>query len=105
MDLAEINRYLATGSEPYVCISRQYFTDDLNKLREIYIGKDNLVKLEFNTWGYDEGGLIIEFNYADEHSMIASLENFLQIPIENWENFNKIGNYPSEKNYKKMEIF
>ncbi len=58
------------------------------------IRKDCILTLEFNTFGYDEGGLIINIHYKDYDKLISSIERYLDINIENWTNINKSGWYP-----------
>jgi hypothetical protein len=64
-------------------------------VRSVSIAAGSRVLVEFDTRGYDEGGLLVEFIYGSLSEAIYSIGLYLGVGIEHWENFNRSGNYPS----------
>ncbi len=96
MTIDEIMRYIEVGSTNSICVDRRILDDYQHIVRDVIIRKDCILTLEFNTFGYDEGGLIINIHYKDYDKLISSLEMYLNIDIENWTNINKCGWYPEQ---------
>ncbi len=96
MTIDEIMRYIEVGSTNSICVDRRILDDYQHIVRDVIIRKDCILTIEFNTFGYDEGGLIINIHYKDYKKLISSLESYLDINIENWTNINKSGWYPEQ---------
>ncbi len=99
MNIEEILQYLSTSLNGEVVISKEILTDYKTPIvREIYIQKEFVVRIEFNDYGYDEGGFTIYFQYENMEVLVSSLECYLDKSIIKWENYNKTGSYPSLDN-------
>ncbi len=93
-----IMQYVEVGSTNSVCVDRRLLLKYKNIVRDVVIRQDFLVQLEFNTHGYDEGGLVVDVYYENYDLLIASLEDYLCMNILCWENVNKSGWYPELDN-------
>jgi hypothetical protein len=95
MEISDIINYIALGSSKRICIRRDLLKEYPGYVRDISILEPKTVLIEFSVYNYDDGGLNLKFFYEDWNLLINSLENYLNQPIQEWENFNKSGNYPS----------
>ncbi len=98
MTKEEIIQYIDVGSTNSVCVDRRLLSKYKNIVRDVIIKKDFLVQIEFNTHGYDEGGLVVDVYYENYDLLIASLEEYLCRRIPCWENVNKSAWYPMIEN-------
>ena len=94
MNIEEIKKYLSLGNTKSVCVNRQLSLYYEGFVIDITIQKDNVLKQEFNTHGFDEGGLVIFFKYENLDNMITSVESYLGKKLADWENISKTGYYP-----------
>jgi len=94
MNVNEVISYIKTGSTKSVCVDRRLLDRYPGIVRDIVIKGNNRLHLEFNTYGYDEGGLIIELLYEDFDALISALEKYLHSNIIEWDNITKSGFYP-----------
>lgn len=95
MDQAEIIRYLQAGSNRSVCVDRRLLSNYPGFVRDVIIKAPSDVFVEINSFGHDEGGVIIKFRYANLSEIISAIERFLGKSISNWENVTKTDSYPS----------
>jgi len=95
MNISEIEAYISVGSTNSVCVSKHLLDEYPGLVRSVSIAAGNRVLVEFDTYGYDEGGLLVEFIYGSLSEAIYSIGLYLGAGIEHWENFNRSGNYPS----------
>lgn len=63
-------------------------------VRTITIKNDNTIRVEFEVYGYDEGGITFFIQYKNFELLIYSLEKYLEKEIEEWDNINQSGHYP-----------
>jgi hypothetical protein len=78
VDINEIQKCLAGRSSKSVCIDRCVLTEYVDTVREIYILKENRVRLEFNCNGDEDGGLSYYLKYNNLDDLVASLEDYLE---------------------------
>ena len=90
----EIDSYIKVGSKKSICVDRQLIKKYLGYVRDLIIMNDFILKVEFNTYGYDEGGLIIKVYFNDFDSLIKSAEEYIGSTINDWDNISKTGWYP-----------
>ncbi len=105
MDINEVNRYLNTGSTKSICVDRRLSNKYIGFVRDVIILENCRVNLEFNTYGYDEGGLEVEFTYDNFNELINSLEVFIEKEIADWNNVNRTGYYPNSPGIINVEFY
>jgi hypothetical protein len=94
MDKHEIISYIEIGRAKSVCVDRRLLEQYPGFVRDITIMKEMVLKIEFNVFEYDEGGLTIKVYYNDFDKLLSAVEQYTGIPIEHWENISKSGWYP-----------
>lgn len=94
MDKEEIIRYIETSRNKSVIIDRSLLEEYQRYVREIVITKKDTIRIEFNTYNHEYGGLTLYFKYLNFDVLISSIEKYLNKNIENWENISKTGYYP-----------
>jgi len=104
MDINEIAQYVELGSARSVTIDRSLAKNYPGYVREIIIMRGFLVRIEFNVYDHDCGGLSFYFKYSDYETLVLSLEHYLDKKIENWTNISKTGFYPSIEDEYNIEI-
>lgn len=95
MNEKEILNYIDMSRNKSICIDRCLLEKYPGYVREITIMKDKILKVEFNVYGYDEGGLIIKVYYEDYNKLFNAVQEFINIGIQEWENFSKSDWYPN----------
>ena len=90
----EILKYIQIGSTRAVCIDRCLLDQYPGYVREVIIMQDTILKVEFNQYGYDEGGLSIKVYYDEFDKLINAAQNYIGADIERWENINRTDWYP-----------
>lgn len=94
MDKEEIMRYIELGSTKSVCINREMSNLYPGFVVDIIIMNDAIVNVEYNSYGYNEGGLEFKLYYPNYDKLLYELSNYVGKPIEQWENISKSGWYP-----------
>jgi len=89
----EIAAYLKLGASRSVTVDVRIV---FGGVRAVRIRCGNEVSVEFDSWGYDEGGAYFRNQYRDLPAAVSALEVYLGDPIENWHNFSKSGKYPEQ---------
>ena len=87
----EIASYLKVGVGRIVTVDIRVV---FGGVRSVRIQGHNAVLVEFDAWGYDEGGVYFRKQYADLLAAISVLEAYLGEPVEDWHNFSISGAYP-----------
>ena len=95
MNITEIGKYLTSGSTKSVCVSRKLSDRYQGFVRDLTIHENCMVSIEYNTYGYDEGGLTILMHYASQEALIESLEKYIGANLDDWDNVSRSGFYPS----------
>ncbi|MCT4597247.1 MAG: hypothetical protein N4A50_05140 [Vallitalea sp.] len=93
----EIINYIKVGRAKSVCVDIRLVDNYPGYVREIVIMEESILKIEFNIYDFDEGGLVIEIIYDDFDKMICKIEEYIGLYIEDWKNVNKTGWYPELK--------
>lgn len=93
----EILNYLKVSRYKSVVVDQSLCVDYPGWVRTILIRPGFLVEIDYNPYNLDEG---INPGYEAEYSsldvLVSSLEEFLGLKIEDWENYSKTGGYPNE---------
>lgn len=95
MDKNEIIKYIEVGSQKSICVDRRLLDQYPGYVRDITIMKGNVIKVDFNIHGYDEGGLNIKVHYDNFDKLLSALQEYLGTTINNWKNINQSGYYPT----------
>jgi len=90
----DVLQYLHFGRDKRVIIDRRIIPEYHRYVRDIAVVKENIVAIEFNNYGYDEGGLTFYIKFRDIDELIANIQTYLSCNIDLWENINKTGYYP-----------
>ena len=77
-----------------VIIDRRIIPEYYSHVREIAIVDENTIAIEFNSYGYDEGGLTFYIEFRDIDELIVNMQEYLSCDIDSWENINRTGYYP-----------
>jgi len=91
----KIINYLTVGNTKSICIDKCLTDEYPGYVRETTIMSGNIVRVEFNNYGYDEGGLTIKVYYKDLDELLTAIQEFIGAKIEDWENYNVTGGYPT----------
>lgn len=78
-----------------VCIDASTLDQHPGIVRKVTILRDLSLMIEFNTYGYDEGGPTYIAEYPDLQTMILALESYLKRPLTDWHNYTASGSYPA----------
>jgi len=94
MNKNEILQYLHFGRYKKVIIDRRIIPEYHSHVREVVIVDENIIAIEFNSYGYDEGGLTFYIEFRDIDELIVNMQVYLSCDIDSWENINRTGYYP-----------
>jgi hypothetical protein len=94
---AEILSHIHVGRSRSVCVDCSLSENYLGWVRTITIESETELQVEFDVYGYDEGGLYVTIEYSDIDTLINQLEIYFNLKLEQWENFTKSGKYPELK--------
>jgi hypothetical protein len=91
MTREEIERYLRVGRRRAATVDIDLVFDHV---RTVSIRPGPKVLIEFEAWGYDEGGAAFSKAYDSLDDAVRELEAFLKRSISSWMNVNATGAYP-----------
>lgn len=94
MDIKGLCAHLKMNGSKTVTIACDNCEKYPGYVRTITIKQDNMVRIEFEVYGYDEGGITYFIQYSDFKGLIDSLEKYLNKTIEEWNIVNQTGYYP-----------
>lgn len=96
MNICELVSYIEVGMTKPVVVDRVLLEEYGNYMRVIgFLNKDQILISYFYYDGSDEDtGIDINLKYESLDKAIQSIEQFLGVSIDGWENFNRTGNYP-----------
>ena len=89
----ELERYMTVSRDREVCVATDCAALYPGIVREVFVGRMNEVRIEFNAYGTDEGGTEYCGEYASLGLLLADLEGYLGVPLERWQNQSFVG-YP-----------
>lgn len=98
MNKNDIMQHLIVGRSKAIIIEQKRSKEYPGYVRTITIMRENIVRIEFEEYGWDEGGITYYVQFDTIEKLIESLEEYLGKTIENWDNINKTGTYPEENN-------
>jgi hypothetical protein len=98
MTKKEILYYINVSYSITICVDCSLSEEYPGWVRSITIKSETQLIVEFDIYGYEEGGLYINIKYHDLETLIGELENFLFIKLDNWKYFTRSGEYPQQKN-------
>lgn len=90
----EIINYIKVGKTKSVCVDIRLVDNYPGFVIEIVIMEGLIIKIEFNVYDFDEGGVVIKISYDNFDNMLNAIEEYTGFNIEDWENINKTGWYP-----------
>jgi hypothetical protein len=61
-------------------------------VRSVHLREGNVIGVDFEQYGYDEGGAYFNGRYASFMAAVEALERYLGCPIAEWQN--REGDYP-----------
>ncbi|CAM9360942.1 hypothetical protein [Acinetobacter bereziniae] len=96
MNIEELVNYIEVGMTQPVVVDRTLLTEYGRYIRVIGFLKNNkiLVSYYFYDGSDDDTGVDIKLQYESLDTAIQSIEQFLGLSIDQWENYNRTGNYP-----------
>ena len=95
MNICELVSYIEVGMTKPVVVDRVLLEEYGNYMRVIgFLNKDQILISYFYYDGSDEDtGIDINLKYESLDKAIQSIEQFLGVSIDGWENFNRTGNW------------
>lgn len=96
MDVKQLRNLLKLGSTRTVVIYCDLCIDYIGYVKTITIMNEKTVRLEYNTYGYDEGGLTYFVEYEDFGTLLKSMQEYLESDINKWKNISLTSDYPQE---------
>jgi hypothetical protein len=90
----EILRYINAGASKSICIDRRLAPELPGFVRSVVIRDNNVVSVEFEDYGSDEGGIYYCGQYLSLEISLREVEKYLNLSISEWENFSLTENYP-----------
>lgn len=99
----EIQRHLTTGASRSVAVDVRIVPGLSGWVRTVFICSPNRVRIEFDQWGVDEGGVYFEGKYPSLPEIVQALEAFLGQRVAEWHNFTQSGRYPVEPGNENSE--
>lgn len=96
MDVKQLRNLLNLGRTRTVVIYCDLCVDYIGYVKTITIMNEKKVRLEYNTYGYDEGGLTFFVEYEDFDTLIKSMQEYLGSDINQWKNISLTSDYPLE---------
>lgn len=96
MNINELVNYIAVGMTQPVVVDRTLLEEYGRYIRVIGFLKNNKILISYYYYdGSDEDtGVDIQLQYESLDTAIKSIEQFLGLSIDQWENYNRTGNYP-----------
>lgn len=96
MELSDIKRYLKVGASKTVTIYCELCREYTGYVKTITIMTEQLVRIEYDVYGYDEAGITYYIRYNDFELLIKSLQEYLGQSLDEWNIINQTGYYPNE---------
>ncbi|MDR6541127.1 hypothetical protein ABIC56_001143 [Acinetobacter bereziniae] len=96
MNVEELVNYIEVGMTQPVVVDRTLLEEYGRNIRVTGFLKNNkiLVSYYFYDGSGDDTGVDIKLQYESLDTAIQSIEQFLGLSIDQWENYNRTGNYP-----------
>ncbi|MFW1971319.1 hypothetical protein PYR74_21915 [Acinetobacter bereziniae] len=96
MNIDELVNYIEVGMTQPVVVDRTLLEEYGRYIRVIGFLKNNkiLISYCFYDGSGDDTGVDIKLQYESLDTAIQSIEQFLGLSIDKWENYNRTGNYP-----------
>lgn len=98
MELTGLIRHMEMSRTKSIIIDCSLSAKYSGYVRTITIKHNNIVKIEFEVYGYDEGGITYFIQYKNIDILIKSLEKYLGKDLVDWENVSQTGYYPEQPN-------
>lgn len=96
MELNSLIQHMKLSRNKSVIVDRCIPKEYPGYVRTITIMQNSIVRVEFEVYGYDEGGIIYFIQYLDYECLVKNLEEYLTKKIDDWDNINQTGFYPEE---------
>ncbi len=96
MTKEEIEAYLNVGKGKEVVVEISVIESLGGMVRTVTIREHCQVRIEFESWGYDEGGIYYIADYSELDSLVIALEQYFGKDISKWKNHTKTGDYPDK---------
>jgi hypothetical protein len=92
MKIEEVSLYLELS--PSLCLDIKVVEAFPGYVRSVYLRERNRVVVEYEQYGFDEGGAYFYADYDNLTSAVSDLENYLARPITQWRSLSPPANYP-----------
>lgn len=96
MELDGLIQYIKMSRNKSVIVDQCIPEEYPGYVRTITIMQNSIVRVEFEVYGCDEGGITYFVQYFDYECLVKNLEEYLAKKIEDWDNINQSGFYPKE---------
>ena len=96
MEVGDLLRYIEMSRSRSVIVDRSIPQEYPGYVRTVTVMPDGVIRVEFETYGCDEGGITYFIKYADYEALVKSLEEYFMKKIDHWENISRTGFYPDQ---------
>jgi hypothetical protein len=96
VNIKELENYIELGREASVCVDIKELHEYPGYTRLIVFYRNNRVCVEFYPLIFDVHDATIDYccGFDSIEEAVSSIEKFLDLPVEDWTNYNKTGGYP-----------
>lgn len=96
MSVEQLRNLLKFGKFKTVIIYCGLCVDYIGYVKTITIMDEKMVRIEYDTYGYDEAGLTFFVEYEDLDILIKSMQEYIGSDIRDWKNISITSDYPQE---------
>ena len=86
------------GKSKTVIIYCNLCDDYIGYVKTITIMNEKMIRIEYDTYGYDEAGLTFFVEYEDINILIKNMQEYMGSDIKDWRNLSLTSDYPQEPN-------
>lgn len=99
MNDEQLRSLLKFGKSKTVIIYCDLCDDYIGYVKTITIMNEKMIRIEYNTYGYDEAGLTFFVEYKDINILIKSMQEYIRSDIKDWKNISLTSDYPQEPKF------
>ena len=98
MNDEQLRSLLKLGKSKTVIIYCNLCDDYIGYVKTITIMNEKMIRIEYDTYGYDEAGLTFFVEYEDINILIKNMQEYMGSDIKDWRNLSLTSDYPQEPN-------
>jgi len=103
MTVDEIKQYISISRGKAACVDISLLPEFPGMIREIFFWDGHRVRINFESYGYHEGGAYFTGDFKSLEAAVAAIEEYLGQECSQWENFTRTGRYPERPDWDDFE--